>query len=100
MNSPYFGVQASSDLAPTLTAIHLEKRWSGFLLAFLLEQALSLYLLQSLESMVSNLNQLGKHKTGKNCIYITKLTDIDEKILRKMIRETYQLLTKNSEIRK
>jgi hypothetical protein len=50
--------------------------------------------------MASDLNQLGKHKTGKSCIYINKLTDLDEKILRKMILETYQLLAKKSEIRK
>jgi hypothetical protein len=64
------------------------------------KQALSIYLMQSLEELASDLNQLGKHKTGKSCIYINKLTDIDEKILRKIIQETYQLLTKNSEIRK
>jgi hypothetical protein len=64
------------------------------------KQAISIYLMQSLEELASDLNQLGKHKTGKSCIYINKLTDIDEKILRKMIRETHQLLTKNSEIRK
>ncbi len=64
------------------------------------KQALSIYLMQSLEELASDLNQLGKHKTGKSCIYINKLTDIDEKILRKMIKETHQLLTKNAEIRK
>jgi hypothetical protein len=29
--------------------------------------------------------QLGKHKTGKGCIYINKLADIDTAVLRKMV---------------
>lgn len=31
------------------------------------------------------LRKLGKHKTGVSCLYINKLADVDEKILRELI---------------
>jgi hypothetical protein len=34
------------------------------------------------------LAQLGKHKTGKGCLYIKRLSDVDEEILRKMIEKS------------
>lgn len=34
------------------------------------------------------LARLGKHKSGKSCVYINKLADIDEDVLRNMIRRT------------
>lgn len=32
------------------------------------------------------LQSLGKHKTGKGCLYIKKLSDVDEKVLKKIIK--------------
>jgi len=55
--------------------------------------SLSLYLMRSHEEMKEDLDQFGKHKRGKGCIYVNKLADINEAILRKMIRETYHKLT-------
>lgn len=31
------------------------------------------------------MSKLGKHKTGKGCLYINKLDDVDRKVLRKLI---------------
>jgi hypothetical protein len=31
------------------------------------------------------LKQLGKHKTGRACLYINQLADVDEGVLRKLI---------------
>lgn len=31
------------------------------------------------------LEKLGKHKTGKGCLYIKRLSDVDEKVLEKII---------------
>ena len=36
------------------------------------------------------LQRLGKHKTGKACLYINKLEDIDADVLRKMIEKSVQ----------
>lgn len=32
------------------------------------------------------LSKFGKHKSSKGCIYVNKLSDIDEEVLREMIR--------------
>lgn len=55
--------------------------------------SISLYLMRSHEDMKEDLDQFGKHKRGKGCIYVNKLVDIDEEVLRKMIRDTYKQLT-------
>ena len=34
------------------------------------------------------LAKLGKHTTGKGCVYIKKLADVDRKVLEKMVRES------------
>ena len=46
--------------------------------------AIVLYLAASPEQREQFLQKLGKHKTGKGCIYIKKLKDIDTKVLSKM----------------
>jgi hypothetical protein len=48
---------------------------------------LSLYLMLNFQSHASLLKKLGKHKTGVGCLYITKLADVDIKILEEMINE-------------
>lgn len=48
--------------------------------------SLSLYLMMGVEKHTDMLNRLGKHKHGKGCLYINKLEDVDEKVLREMIR--------------
>jgi len=47
--------------------------------------AIVLYLSKNFENRETLLTQLGKHKTGKGCIYIKKLTDVDMEILKQMI---------------
>ncbi|PXY46076.1 DUF1801 domain-containing protein [Flavobacterium hydrophilum] len=49
------------------------------------KDAISLYLYSSFENKDELLSKFGKHKAGKGCIYIKKITDIDVKILRLMI---------------
>lgn len=46
--------------------------------------AISLYL-PVFEGREQLLEQFGKHKTGKGCVYIKKLDDVDTEILKKMI---------------
>ena len=36
--------------------------------------------------------RLGKHKTGKGCLYIKRLTDIDLDLLEKMARQSYAIM--------
>lgn len=53
------------------------------------KNALVLYGLVFYEERRDNLDKLGKHKAGKGCIYINSLSDVDEMVLRKMIKEAY-----------
>ncbi|WP_147804479.1 DUF1801 domain-containing protein [Alkalicoccus halolimnae] len=54
----------------------------------------SLYLAQTEPKREARLEKLGKHKSGKSCVYINKLADIDEQVLREMISETVLFLKK------
>ena len=46
---------------------------------------LTLYLMCDLTVQKPLLKKLGKHKTGKGCLYINKLEDIDMGVLKKVI---------------
>jgi len=46
---------------------------------------LALYLAHNFDKREDMLRQFGKHKSGKACVYVKKLADIDEGILKKMI---------------
>lgn len=49
------------------------------------KDSISLYLTAELNEKEKLLAEFGKHKTAKACIYIKKLSDIDVKILQKLI---------------
>ena len=51
------------------------------------KQNLTLYFMGGLAKIQDYLDKLGKHKTGKGCLYINKLTDVDQSVLVKMINE-------------
>ena len=44
-----------------------------------------LYFDSEFESRDALLSQLGKHKTGKVCVYIKRFDDIDQEVLKKMV---------------
>jgi hypothetical protein len=46
---------------------------------------LTLYLLTGFEDFPELMEQLGKYKTGKSCLYIKKLEDVDVSVLRKLL---------------
>ncbi|MCC5916558.1 MAG: DUF1801 domain-containing protein [Cryomorphaceae bacterium] len=56
--------------------------------------AISLYVFTGLESHKYLLKDLGKFKMGKACIYIKKLSDIDEQALRSVMESTIGFLKK------
>lgn len=56
--------------------------------------AISLYVFTGLEEHMYLLNGLGKFKMGKACIYIKKLSDIDEEKLSLLMAETIAFLDK------
>ena len=56
--------------------------------------AISLYVFTGLEEHNHLLEGLGKYKKGKACIYVNKLSDINEEILKKLIKATMAFLYK------
>lgn len=49
------------------------------------KQDLTLYLMSGFEGRQSLMEKLGKHKTGKACLYIKRLSDVDLGVLEKLI---------------
>ena len=47
-----------------------------------------LYGLRASTDAEAMLEKLGKHTTGKGCVYIKKLADVDQKILAEMIKKS------------
>jgi len=42
----------------------------------------------------SRLEKLGKHSTGKACLYIKKLDDVDTKVLKELVNKSVKAMTK------
>jgi len=51
------------------------------------KQNLTLYVPGAVEKQQALLKKLGKHKTGKGCLYINKLEDVDLDILKEIINK-------------
>ena len=54
------------------------------------KQNLTLYIMDGFSDYDKLLGKLGKYKTGKSCLYINKLEEIDLNILREMIKKSYE----------
>ena len=52
------------------------------------KQNLTLYIPGSLESYAELLKKLGKHTTGKGCLYVKSLKDVDAKVLKELIQRS------------
>jgi len=50
------------------------------------KSALSIYIMPGYTDFSAILSRLGKHKTGKPCLYVNKLADIDMPVLGELIR--------------
>jgi hypothetical protein len=59
------------------------------------KQSLSVYIMPGFEEYKDLLGKLGKHKTGKACLYINKLADVDISILKKIIKKSVEALLKD-----
>ena len=53
------------------------------------KQNLSLYLAKP-ATQAEDLKQLGRHSTSVSCLYINKLSDVDEKVLERMMRASWK----------
>jgi hypothetical protein len=49
--------------------------------------AFSIYIMPGYQDYGAILPRLGKHKTGKSCLYVNKLADVDLTVLEELIRQ-------------
>lgn len=54
------------------------------------KQNLTLYIMPGYYDFGDLLDNLGKHKTSKGCLYINKLADVDIDVLEKVIKTSYE----------
>lgn len=53
---------------------------------------LTLYIMGGFDKFPDLMAKLGKYKTGKSCLYIKKLSDVDVKVLRKLVTNSVKLM--------
>jgi len=56
-------------------------------------QNVTVYIIAGFDRYEALMSKLGKHKTGKSCLYIKKLDDIDLDVLEELVKESYNLMT-------
>lgn len=59
------------------------------------KQSFSLYIMADFPERPELMSRLGKHKTGKSCLYVNKLADIDLEVLKELITQCLTHTSKN-----
>ena len=59
------------------------------------KQALTVYIVPGFKQFAALMKKLGKHKTGRSCLYIKSLADVDEKVLEQLIDRSVKFMRKN-----
>jgi Domain of unknown function (DU1801) len=54
------------------------------------KQNLTLYIMSGFGEYDHLLGQLGKYKTGKSCLYINKIDDIDQDVLKELVKKSVE----------
>ncbi|MCH9694429.1 MAG: DUF1801 domain-containing protein [Gammaproteobacteria bacterium] len=58
------------------------------------KQALTVYIVPGFSHFKAEMDKLGKYKTGRSCLYIKRLSDVDEKVLERLIKKSVQHMNK------
>lgn len=61
------------------------------------KQALTVYVMPGFSHFDKLMAKLGKYKTGKSCLYIKRLSDVDEKVLERLIDSSVKHMRKKYE---
>ena len=59
-------------------------------------QNLTLYIMSGFDQYDVLLNQLGKYKTGKSCLYINKIEDVDLQTLKDLVEQSVEHMAKTN----
>lgn len=60
------------------------------------KQNISIYMMCSLDTVREELPKLGKYKTGKGCLYIKSLDDVNTSVLKKVITMGFKAASKRN----
>jgi len=55
-------------------------------------KSLTLYIMAGFKRYDKLMNKLGKHRTGKSCLYINQLEDIDLDVLRELVHHSIEYM--------
>lgn len=53
---------------------------------------LTLYIMPGFDEYAGLMDRLGKHKTGKSCLYLKRLADVDQAVLRALIEASVRAM--------
>ena len=57
---------------------------------------LTLYIMSGFSGHTSLMKKLGKHKTGRSCLYVKTLADIDLEVLEQLLRRSVETLERKA----
>jgi len=60
------------------------------------KQNLTLYIMAGFDRYDELMSKIGKHKTGKSCLYLKRLSDVDKDVLQELITLSYKYITSRS----
>lgn len=63
------------------------------------KQALSVYIMPGFSRFDAMMKKLGKFKTGKSCLYIKRLSDVDEDVLQNLVTESVKRMRKAYDVK-
>ncbi len=55
---------------------------------------LTLYIMPGFDGFADLMKRLGKYKTGKSCLYIKNLDDVNLSVLKKLVKESVAMMAK------
>jgi hypothetical protein len=60
------------------------------------KSSLVVYIMSGFPRHAELMERLGKHRTGKSCLYINKLEDVDVNVLRELVRRSAEHVARTS----
>ena len=58
------------------------------------KQSLTVYVMTGFARHAALMEKLGRYTTGKSCLYIKKLEDVDTGVLRELVRDSFERVSK------
>ena len=63
------------------------------------KQNLAVYIMPGFDPFSALMKKLGKYMTGKSCLYLNKLDDVDHDVLEKLIGESIKVMRKRYKVK-